>query len=117
MVGLIPIFAVEVIEPELLKEITKIQEYLDWVLKNRPNLASLVSRWNEPGRGHRHLFSLLREDRLRSLLRRMMDEEEFLSPYGIRSMSKAHEKRSVHFKMQWKNQILQWSFPSRLSTG
>ena len=92
MVGLIPIFAVEVIEPELLKRLPRFREYLDWVLKNRPKLASLVSRWNEPGRGHRHLFSLLREDRLRSLLRRMMDEEEFLSPYGIRSMSKAHEK-------------------------
>ena len=88
MVGLIPIFAVEVIEPELLKRLPRFREYLDWVLKNRPKLASLVSRWNEPGRGHRHLFSLLREDRLRSLLRRMMDEEEFLSPYGIRSFVK-----------------------------
>ena len=54
----IPIFAVEVIEPELLKRLPRFKEYLDWVLKNRPNLASLVSSWDEPGRGHRHLFSL-----------------------------------------------------------
>ena len=92
IVGLIPIFAVEVLEPELLERVPRFNEHLDWILENRPELASLVSRWNEPGRGHRHLFSLLRGSRLKCLLRRMLDEDEFLSPYGIRSMSKIHEK-------------------------
>ena len=92
IVGLIPIFAVEVLEPELLESLPRFNEHLDWILKNRPELASLVSRWNEPGRGHRHLFSLLRGSRLKCLLRRMLDEDEFLSAYGIRSMSKIHEK-------------------------
>jgi hypothetical protein len=91
MVGLIPIFAVEVLEPELLEKVPKFDEHLAWILKHRPDLASLVSRWNEPGRGQRHLFSLLRGHRLKCLLRRMMDEKEFLSPFGIRSMSKVHQ--------------------------
>ena len=91
MVGLIPMFAVEVLEPELLKKVPRFSGHLDWVLKHRPDLTSLVSRWHEPGRGQRHLFSLLRGHRLKCLLRRMMDEDEFLSPFGIRSMSKRHQ--------------------------
>jgi hypothetical protein len=60
------------------------------VLKNRPDLASLVSRWQEPGLGERRLLSLLRGSRMKKLLKRMLDESEFLSPYGVRSLSKAH---------------------------
>jgi hypothetical protein len=112
MVGLIPMFAVEVLEPETLKKLPKFSEHLDWVLNNRPELASLVSRWNEPGRGQRHLFSLLRGHRLKCLLRRMMDEEEFLSPYGIRSMSKKHEKHPYVLRVKAKRSIamvqLEW---------
>ena len=60
------------------------------VLENRPKMAALVSRWNERGMGERHLLSVLRGHRLKRLLRRMLDETEFLSDHGVRSLSKAH---------------------------
>ena len=90
IVGLIPMFAVETLEPECLQHLADFGRRLDWFLANRPDLARLVSRWNEPGRGERRLLSLLRGHRLKCLLRRMLDEEEFLSPYGVRSLSRRH---------------------------
>ncbi|MFZ1319747.1 MAG: glucosidase, partial [Candidatus Nitrotoga sp.] len=91
MVGLIPLYAVEIIEPEILDRLPDFKRRLEWFMKNRPELAALVSRWQEPGRGNRHLLSLLRGHRTKALLRRMLDETEFLSDYGIRSLSRAHK--------------------------
>ncbi|WP_413989316.1 MGH1-like glycoside hydrolase domain-containing protein [Labrys okinawensis] len=90
MVGLIPIFAVEVLDHNVFEKLPGFTRRLNWFLKYRPELAQLVSRWTEPGSGERRLLSLLRGQRLKDLLRRMLDETEFLSDYGIRSMSKAH---------------------------
>ncbi|GAA3930500.1 MGH1-like glycoside hydrolase domain-containing protein [Hymenobacter algoricola] len=90
IVGLIPLFAVEVIEQELLDALPEFTARARWLLENRPHLARLVSRWEEPGKGARHKLSLMRQDRLRSLLRRMLDEQEFLSEFGIRAMSRYH---------------------------
>src|SRR5262249_48964741 len=64
MVGLIPLFAVETLEPELLARLPDFRRRLLWVLENRPDLAKLVSRWHEPGRGERRLLSLLRGHRM-----------------------------------------------------
>jgi Glycosyl hydrolase family 63 C-terminal domain len=90
MVGLIPLFAVETLEPELLEKLPGFRRRLEWFLMHRPDLASLVSHWQSPGRGERRLLSLLRGHRMKKLLRRMLDETEFLSDYGIRALSKAH---------------------------
>jgi hypothetical protein len=90
MVGLIPLFAVETLEPGLLSEVPEFTRRLNWYLDYRPDLAKLVSRWNEPGLGERHLLSLLRGHRMKMLLRRMLDESEFLSDYGVRALSKYH---------------------------
>ena len=70
---------------------------LKWFLNHRPDLARLVSRWQEPGRGERHLLSLLRGHRMKCLLRRMLDETEFLSDYGVRAISKIHETNPYIF--------------------
>lgn len=91
MVGLIPLFAVEVLDQEIFDSMPDFTLRLQWFLKNRPDLAKLISRWNEKGKGERHLLSLLRGSRMKSLLTRMLDEQEFLSPYGIRALSKFHE--------------------------
>jgi hypothetical protein len=91
MVGLIPLFAVETLEPELLDKVPEFKRRLEWFLKYRPDLARLVSHWNEEGRGHRRLLSLLRGHRMKRLLTRMLDETEFLSDYGIRAISKHHD--------------------------
>ena len=90
MVGLVPLFAVEVIDPAMLQRLPDFARRMNWVLENRPHLARLVSRWTEGGVGDRKLLSLLRGHRMKALLRRMLDETEFLSPFGVRSLSKAH---------------------------
>jgi len=92
MVGLIPLFAVEVLSPALLKTLPRFSERMEWYLNHRPDLAKLVSRWQEPGTGERHLLSLLRGHRMKCLLRRMLDESEFLSDHGIRALSQFHEQ-------------------------
>jgi Glycosyl hydrolase family 63 C-terminal domain len=90
LVGLMPLLAVETIEPELLDAMPGFKERLEWYLENRPDLASLISRWHEPGAGDRRLISLTRGHRMKCLLRRMLHPDEFLSDYGVRSLSKFH---------------------------
>lgn len=97
MVGLIPLFAVEVLEEEIFQNNPEFSRRLLWFLRNRPDLASLISRWHEKGRGERHLLSLLRGHRMKALLKRMLDPEEFLSDYGIRALSKVYEKDPFTF--------------------
>jgi hypothetical protein len=97
MVGLIPLFAVETLEPELLDEVPEFKRRLEWFLQYRPDLAALVSHWNVEGRGHRRLLSLLRGHRMKRLLKRMLDETEFLSEYGVRALSKVHEHSPYTF--------------------
>jgi hypothetical protein len=93
MVGLIPLFAVETLEPDMLARLPDFDRRLKWLLRRRPDLAALVSSWTEPGLGERRLLSLLRGSSMKKLLRRMLDETEFLSDYGVRSMSKVHESQ------------------------
>jgi hypothetical protein len=100
MVGLIPLFAVETLEPELLEKLPDFRRRLHWFLNYRPDLANLVSRWDEPGRGERRLLSLLRGRRMKQLLKRMLDETEFLSEYGVRAVSKYHEEHPYTFAYQ-----------------
>ncbi len=93
MVGLIPLFAVEVLDGELLERVPDFTRRLQWFLDYRPDLAGLVSRWHEPGHGDRRLLSLLRRHRLRRVLERVLDEGEFLSPYGVRALSRFHREQ------------------------
>jgi hypothetical protein len=90
MVGLIPLFAVEVLESSMLERLPGFSGRLKWFLEYRPDLAALVSRWQETGTGERHLLSLLRGHRMKKLLQRMLDETEFLSDYGVRALSRHH---------------------------
>ncbi len=97
MVGLIPLFAVETLEPDLLDQVPEFSSRLRWLLGNRPHLARLVSRWHDPGHGERRLLSLLRGHRMKRLLARMLDETEFLSEYGIRALSRFHAEQPYSF--------------------
>jgi hypothetical protein len=97
MVGLIPLFAVETVDPELLEKLPDFRRRLEWFLNYRPDLAKLVSRWQEPGRGERRLLSLLRGHRMKCLLKRMLDETEFLSDHGVRALSRFHRDHPFIF--------------------
>jgi hypothetical protein len=97
MVGLIPLFAVETLESDHLDALPQFKTRMEWFLNYRPDLASLVSRWHEPGLGERRLLSLLRGHRMKMLLRRMLDETEFLSAYGVRAVSKHHDANPYVF--------------------
>ncbi len=98
MVGLIPLFAVETLEPQLLDTVPEFKERLEWFLQNRPDMANLISRWTVGGLGERRLLSLLRGHRMKCLLKRMLDESEFFSAYGIRALSKYHRDHPYEFR-------------------
>ncbi len=97
LVGLIPLFAVETLEPELIDRMPGFKARLEWVLKNKPELAKQVSHLHTPGVGDRRLLSLSRGARLKRILGRMLDSDEFLSRFGIRSLSKYHDKNPFVF--------------------
>jgi hypothetical protein len=96
VVGLIPLFAAEVIDADDIANNPIFSNRMKWFAENRPDLASLVSRWEEQRVPGKHLISLLRGYRMKSLLRYMLDEDEFLSEYGIRSVSKYHLNNPYH---------------------
>jgi hypothetical protein len=97
MVGLIPIFAVATINACDLEKLPSLRARMAFFLKNRPDLATLVSRWNEPGQGQTALLSLLRGHRLKALLHRALDPGEFLSDHGLRAVSRAYADQPFCF--------------------
>lgn len=99
MVGLIPLFAVEVLDDSIMTDFPLFNARMNWILNNRPQLAALVSRWSEPNMGTKHLLSLLRGHRMKKILCRMLDPDEFLSDYGIRAISKYHEEHPYEFDL------------------
>jgi hypothetical protein len=92
LVGLVPLFAVETLAPSLLERVPGFRRRMNWFLEHRPDLAALISRWQVPGAGQHHLLSLLRGHRMKLLLRRVLDEAEFLSPFGVRALSRHHRE-------------------------
>ena len=90
MVGLIPLYAVQMIEPELLEAMPSFRKRMEWFIEHRPDLTGHVACMVTRGRQQRRLFSITSRDQLRRILRVMLDEQEFLSPYGIRALSKYH---------------------------
>jgi hypothetical protein len=98
LVGLIPLFAVEVLDASVFRRLPGFSARTHWFLDHRPHLARLVSRWRDANQNEQHLLSLLRGHRMKRLLRRMLDESEFLADYGVRSLSKFHEKNPYVFE-------------------
>jgi hypothetical protein len=90
LVGLIPLLAVQTLEPEVLLRHDGFKRRLEWFIENRPDLTENVACMQTPGRGERRLLAILDGDQLRRVLSVMLDEREFLSPYGIRAISQVH---------------------------
>jgi len=72
-------------------------QQMEWFLNDRPDLAGQVSHWNVPGAGERRLLSLIRGHRMNAVLRRMLDPDEFLADYGVRSVSRYHKTRPYRY--------------------
>jgi hypothetical protein len=90
MVGLITLFAVETLEPEQVDALPGFKRRMEWFVENRPHLQNHLSCRQRPGVPHRRLLAIVGRERLRRVLRPMLDEAEFLSPYGVRALSRHH---------------------------
>ncbi len=108
MVGLIPLFAVGIVEHSFIEAMPELWRKFEAYRHRRPDLVKLVSRWHEGGAKDRHLFSLVRIFRMSKLLRRMLDESEFLSPYGVRALSRSYldhpfdfEYDGMHYRVKY----------------
>ncbi|HWL87611.1 MAG TPA: glucosidase, partial [Polyangiaceae bacterium] len=101
MVGIIPLFAVETIDDHVLQQFPAFVKRVRWFVLNRPELGGYIAQFRGLGHnghdGHngtaprRHILSLVTPERLVRILRRVLDENEFLSPYGVRSLSRVHK--------------------------
>ena len=92
LVGLIPLLATEVADSEKIDRLPELRKRMRWVRENRPDLAANVSPMLEQGEERRVLASVVKPEQLRRILKYMLDENEFLSPHGIRSVSKVHQR-------------------------
>jgi hypothetical protein len=97
-VGLVPLIAVEVLEGDLIEKLPGFRKRFLWFLENRPELASLVSSVETGAHGRQHrLLAIASRARLSRVLAYMLDEREFLSPFGVRSLSRVHAERPYVF--------------------
>ena len=98
VVGLIPLFAVGTVEQEVIDKLPELWSKFELYRERRSDLVKLVSRWNEGGVKGRRLISLVRVFRMTRLLHRMLDESEFLSPYGVRALSRSYLDQPYDFE-------------------
>ncbi len=99
MVGLIPLFAVEVLEDKWLDNLPELKKRTEWFLNNRSDLTDDIACMQEAGRENRRLLAIVTEDKLRRILHIMLAETEFLSDYGIRALSRRHKTHPYCFQM------------------
>jgi hypothetical protein len=103
MVGIIPLFACEILEVDVMKKLPGFSKRTEWYLENRQDLTEHIACLRSPGGGpvdeaHEHrLLALPSRERLTRVLRYLLDENEFLSPYGLRSLSRFHRERPYEF--------------------
>jgi hypothetical protein len=92
MVGLIPLLAVETLDAEMLDRFPGFKHRMEWFIRNRRDLRDNVASMEETGEAERRLLAIVDKERLRHILKRMLDPSEFLSPHGIRALSRYHEE-------------------------
>jgi hypothetical protein len=115
MVGLIPLFAVETLDSELVDSLPRFKHRMQWFIENRPDFSAHVETQSYDG-GVRRFLSLVNRNRLRSVLRYMLDEEEFLSPYGVRALSRYHKDHPYVVSVMGRDHRVDYE-PAESSTG
>ncbi len=116
MVGLIPLFAVDTLEPSLIEALPGFRRRLEWFVKNRPDLCRNLASMTRQGQGERRLLSIVGPERLRRILTRMLDETEFLSPHGIRSLSRIHKDQPYSVDVNGETHSVDYE-PAESKTG
>jgi hypothetical protein len=97
MVGLIPLFAVETLEPDIVDRLPGFKRRMQWFIDNHPEFREHVELAVKPDGGVRRLLAITTQAKLPRVLGYMLDEAEFLSPYGIRALSKFHQAHPYIF--------------------
>ena len=109
LVGLIPLYAVLTLEPEVINKLPSFKRRLHWFIEHRHDVAERnIASMKKRGKGERLLLSLVSKDRLAKILKRMLDESEFLADYGIRSLSRHHKDHP--YRMDVNGQQFQVSY-------
>lgn len=115
IVGLIPLFAVETLDGDLIDRLPRFKHRMQWFIEHRPDFAQHVETQSHDG-GVRRFLSLVNRDRLRSVLRYMLDEQEFLSPFGIRALSRYHKEHPYVVDVMGQKHRVDYE-PAESSTG
>lgn len=108
LVGLLPLLAVETIDHRILDSMPIFKERMEWFLSKRPNYTSTMACVEDPGEGARHLMAILTKERLIQTLEYLLDEDEFLGEFGIRSLSKYHEKNPYTLNIRGKEHCVRY---------
>jgi hypothetical protein len=116
MVGLIPLYAVTILELETLQKFPGFQRRMQWFIRNRPDLKDNVACMETPGVGARRLLAIAYRAKLQRILQRMLDETEFFSPHGIRAVSKVHQEHPYNLELGGHQYCIQYE-PAESTTG
>ena len=116
MVGLIPLYAAQTLEPDLLDAMPAFKRRLDWFIAHRPDLTENMACMRSKGKGERRLLSITDRNQLERILKIMLDEEEFLSDYGIRALSRRHLHQPYTLTIEGTEHSVHYE-PAESSTG
>jgi hypothetical protein len=116
MVGLIPLYAAQTLEPDQIKAMPAFKRRLEWFIAHRPDLTENMACMRSKGRGERRLLSITTRTQLERILKIMLDEEEFLSDYGIRALSRRHLEHPYTLTVEGSEHSVHYE-PGESSTG
>ena len=116
MVGLLPLCATSLISRDLIEKFPRLRQKVAQFVQKHPDLVANIFPSDRPGRNGQYLLSVLNEGKLRRILRHMLDESGFLSPYGIRSLSRYHLENPYKFDVHGEEYVVQYQ-PAESQTG
>jgi len=116
LVGLVPLFAVQTLEPGLMQRLPNFAHRIQWYIDNRPDLTENIACFQAEGVKERQLLAIVDEKRLRRILKVMLDEKEFLSPFGIRSLSQYHRDAPFRLNIAGREHVVDYE-PGESSSG